>query len=155
MQSPSTNSRGTRLPHPDRNSPRAHPQASVSPTFPQSAAPPTFPTPFPTPQYGYNSRSAPATPPTSLSPPNWQRPRATSSYALESATIAFPEPQIHRGTSTRGISRPPSLPPRPDSETVPAQSHRGSVTSSKIQGSQVALRIDLERCRLRVSPSST
>lgn len=160
MQSPSTNSRGTsRQPHPDRISPHAHPQVFVSPSFPQSIPPSTFPTPFPTPQHDYHSRSTPVTPPASLSPPNWQRPRATSSYSLESATLAFPEPQVHRGTSIRGISRPPSLTPGSHSETAsrraPAVPHRNSVTGPKIQRAEVALRIDLKGHRSCVFSSST
>ena len=158
MQSHSTSSRGTsRQPHPDRISPHARPQAFVSPSISQGVPPSTFPTPFPTPQYDYYSRSTPVAPAASLSPPNWQRPRATSSYSLESAHLAFPEPQIHRGTSIRGISRPPSPPPRSDSASriAPAVPHRNSVTGPKIQRAEVALRIDLKRHRLCVFSSST
>lgn len=159
MQSHSTSSRGTsRQPHPDRISPHARPQAFVSPSFSQSVTPSTFPTPFPTPQYDYHSRSTPIAPAANLSP-NWRRPRATSSYSLESANLAFPEPQIHRGTSIRGISRPPSPPPRSDSETTSrvatAVPHRNSVTGPKIQRTEVALRIDLKRHHLYVFSSST
>jgi hypothetical protein len=156
MQPPSTNSRGgSRQPRPDRISPHAHPQALLSSTFSQSPsvlAPHTFPTPFPTPQYDFPSQSTPATHPAGLSPPNWQRPRASSSYALESATLAFPEPQLHRATSTRGVSRPPPLPPRTPSKELetapriaPALSHRNSVTGPKIQGAEVASQFHLER----------
>jgi hypothetical protein len=157
MQSTSTNSRrGSRRPHPDPISPHAHPQALLSPTFslsPSVQQPPhTFPTAFPTPQYDYASQSTPATQPPALLPSNWQRPRARSSYALEPATLAFPEPQLHRATSSRAVSRPPPLPPRTPSKELetapriaPALSHRDSVTGPKIQGAKVALRFHLER----------
>jgi hypothetical protein len=155
-QSTSTNSRGgSRHPqtHPDHIFPYAQPQpeALLSPTFSQSPstqAPLSFPTPFSTAQYDYFSHP---THPPSLSPPNWQRPRATSSYALETAaTLAFPEPQLHRATSTRAPSRPPPLPPRTprqetDLRTGPAPSHHNSVTGLETQGAEVALRFHLQR----------
>jgi hypothetical protein len=147
QQSTSTNSRGGAR-HPQIIFPYAQPQpeALVSPTFSQSPsthAPPTFPTPFSTEQYDYPSQSTHVTHPPSLSPPHWQRPRATSSYALESATLAFPEPQIHRATSTQSFSRPPPPPPRTPSQetdlrTSPAPPHRSSVTRLKPQGAEVA-----------------
>jgi hypothetical protein len=163
MQSTSTNSRGgSRHPqtHPDRIFPYAQPQpeALVSPTFSQSPStdpPLAFPTPFSTAQYDFPSQSTHATHSPGLSPPNWQRPRATSSYALESATLAFPEPQLHRATSTRAASRP--SPPRTtrqetDLRTSPAPSHRKSVTDLKTQGAEVALRFYLERHSLMRFP---
>jgi len=157
QQSTATNSRGgSRHPqtHPDHIFSYAQPppEALVSPTFAQSPSthpPLTFPTPFSTAQYDFPSQSTPATLPPSLSPPHWQRPRATSSYALESATLAFPEPQLHRRTSTRAISRPPPPPPRTsrqetDLRTSPAPPHRNSVASLKTQGAEVVLRFYLE-----------
>jgi len=166
MQSPSMNSRGgSRQPRPHRISPHAYPQDLLSPTLSQSPSvlpPHTFPTPFPTPQYDYPSQSTPATHPPSLSPPNWQRPRATSSYGLESATLAFPEPQLHRATSSRGIRRPPPLPPRTPTQDLesapriaPTLSDRSSVTGPKIQGAEVALKFHFERyCLCVFSPSA-
>lgn len=151
----STNSRGgSRHPqtHPDRIFPYAQPQpeALVSPTFSQSPSTPplAFPTPFSTAQYDFPSQSAHASYP-GLSPPNWQRPRASSSYASESATLAFPEPQLHRATSTGAASRPPPLPPRtPGQETdlrsSPAPPDRHSVTG-QTHGSEVMLRFYLKR----------
>ena len=155
QQSTSKNSRGGSRhpqshPDPDRIFPYAQPQpeALLSPTFSQSPSthpPLAFPTPFSTAQYDFPSQSTNATPSPSLSPSNWQRPRATSSYASESTTLAFPEPQIHRATSTRAASRPP--PPRtPRQETdlrsSPAPSHRNS---KKTQGAEVVLQFYLER----------
>ena len=158
QQSPSTNSRGgSRRPqtHPDRIFPYAQPQpeAFLSPTFSQSPsthAPLPFPTPFSTAQYDYPAQSTHSTYPSDILPPNWQRPRATSSYALESATLAFPEPQLHRTTSTHDISRPPPPPPRTprretDLRSSPALSHRNSITGLKTQGTEVALWLYLER----------
>lgn len=159
QQSTSTNSRGqSRHPqtHPDRiifPYAQPQPQALVSPTFSQSPSthpPLSFPIPFSTAQYEYPSQSTHATHPPSLSPPNWQRPRASSSYASESATLAFPEPQLHRATSTRALSRPPPPPPRTprqetDPRTGPAPSHRNSATDLKTQGAEVALWFYLER----------
>ena len=157
--STSTNSRGgPRHPptHPDHIFPYARPQpdALLSPTFPQSPStqpPLSFPTPFSTAQYDFPSQSTYATYSPGLSPPNWQRPRATSSYGSESATLAFPEPQLHRATSTRAASRPP--PPRTprqetDLRTSPAPPHRNSGTDLKTQGAEVALRFYLERYSL-------
>ena len=154
----STNSRGgSRRPqtHPDLIFPYAQPQpeALVSPTFSQSPStqpPLSFPTPFSTAQYDFPSQSTEPTYPSGLSPTNWQRPRATSSYGLESATLAFPEPQLHRATSTRAASRPPPPPPRTprqetDLRTSSAPSHRNSDTGLKTQGAEVALRFYLER----------
>lgn len=150
QQSTSTNSRGgSRHPqtHPDRIFPYAQPQPEAfgSPTFSQSPStqtPLTFPTPFLTAQYDYPSQSTHATRPPSLSPPNWQRPRATSSYALESATLTFPEPQIHRATSTQSLPHPPPPPRTPrqetDIRTSPAPPHRSSVTGLETQGAEVA-----------------
>lgn len=156
--STSTNSRGgSRHPptHPGYILPYAQPQpeALVSPTFSQSPStqpPLLFPTPFSTAQYDFPSQSTYATHSPGLSPPNWQRPRATSSYGSESATLAFPEPQLHRATSTRAASRPPPPPPRTprqetDFRTSPAPPHRNSGTDLKTQGAEVALRFDFER----------
>src|SRR6267154_1924874 len=159
MQSPtSTNSRGgSRHPqtHPTRIFPYAQPQpeALLSPAFSQSPSmdpPLPFPTPFSTAQYDFPSQSTYATHPPGLSPPNWQITRATSSYSLESSTLAFPEPQLHRATSARASSRPPPPPPRTprqetDLRTTPAPSHRNSGTGLKTQGAEVALRFYLER----------
>jgi len=107
MPSPPSNSRssGSRQSRPHLPSPHHNSQAYVPSTFVQSPSEPaqSFPFPFPTPQYNYTPQS------TSLSAPNWHRPRATSSYASESSTLAFPEPQLHRATSAR--ARPPSPPP--------------------------------------------
>jgi hypothetical protein len=161
QQSTSTNSRGGSRhlqSHPDRIFPYAQPQPDslLSPTFSQSPSthpPLSFPTPFSTAQYDFPSQSTHPTYLPSPSPPNWQRPRATSSYALESGTLAFPEPQLHRATSTRAASRPPPLPPRSprqetDLRTSSAPSHRNSNTGLKTQGAEVALRIYLERLSL-------
>jgi hypothetical protein len=165
QQSSSTNSRASsRHPHPDRIFPYAHPQpeALLSPAFFQSPStvpspPPTFPTPFSTAQYDYPSQSTPPTYPPNLSPPNWQRQRATSSYALESATLAFPEPQLHRATSNRAISRPPPPPPPPRTpsrhvETVPHTSpvppYLNSAIGPKVQDAKVAFTVCHERHRL-------
>ncbi|KAH9960831.1 hypothetical protein BC827DRAFT_1205615 [Russula dissimulans] len=93
---PSQGSRPTHVPLPPTSQP------FLSPTFVQSPSgpAPSFPIPF-------LLRS--------------MRPRATSSYASESPTLAFPEPQLHRATSARAIPRrnsgtspltPPALPPR-------------------------------------------
>lgn len=146
---------GSRHPHPDRISPHAHPQALGSPTVSQSPSfpPHAFPTPFPTPQHDYPSQSMPTAYPSSLlSPPNWQRPRASSSYSLESATLAFPEPQLYRQTSSEDVSHPPPPPPRTprrDLETTPritpALSHRNS---TKFQGAEVALRFHFRKTSL-------
>lgn len=154
QQSTSTNNRGrSRHPqtHPDHIF-LPQPDALVSPIFSQSpsAQPPlAFPTPFSTAQYDFPSQSTHATH-AGLSPPNWQRPRATSSYASESATLAFPEPQLHRATSSQDLSRPPPLPPRtPRQETDlctrPAPSHHSSISGLKTQGPEVVLRLYLER----------
>jgi hypothetical protein len=149
---PSTNSRGGSR-HPPNIFPYAQPQpeALVSPTFSQSPStqpPLLFPTPFSTAQYDFPSQSTYATHSPGLSPPNWQRPRATSSYGSESATLAFPEPQLHRATSTRAASHP-HLPRTPrqeiDLRTSPAPPHRNSGTGLKTQGAEVALRFYLER----------
>jgi hypothetical protein len=101
MHPSSSNTSRSRQPRLDTVSSHAFPQAIVSPTFLQSPSsiPQAFP--FPNPQYDH-----PPDPP-NLLPPNWQRPRATSSYALESTTLAFPEPQLYRSTSTRAPSPPP------------------------------------------------
>lgn len=150
QQSTSTNSRGSRRPQSEAQItfPYAQPQpeALVYPAFSQSPSdhpPLTFPTPFSTAQYDYPSQSTHTTHPPSLSPPHWQRPRATSTYASELATLAFPEPQIHRATSTQSLSRPPPPPPRTsrretDLRTSPAPPHRSSVTGPKTQGAEVA-----------------
>src|SRR5260370_36806335 len=154
QQSTSTNSRQSpRHPHPVF--PYAHPQPEtlLSPTFSLSPStvpfpPPTFPTPFSTAQYDYFPQSTPPTYPPNLSPLNWQRPRATSSYALESATLAFPEPQLHRATSNRAISRPPPLPPQTPSQRVqtaphtsPAPPYLNSVAGPKLQDAKVAFTV--------------
>src|SRR6267142_4617876 len=108
MSSSNSTSRGSssrsRRPQLDSVSSHVFPQPIVSPAFLQSPSsiPQAFPFPsFPTPQY-----DRPPDPP-NLLPPNWQRPRATSSYASESTTLAFPEPQLYRSTSTRAPSPPP------------------------------------------------
>jgi hypothetical protein len=154
QSSTSTNSRGgSRHPqtHPDRIFPYAQPQpeALVSPTFSQSPSThPTlaFPTPFSTAQYDFPSQSTHSTHSSGLSPPNWQRPRATSSYASESATLAFPEPQLHRATSNRAPPPPPRTPRQEtDLRASPAPSFRNSVTGLKPQGAEVALRFYLDR----------
>jgi len=136
MHSSSSNSRGSgsrpRQPRLDSISPDAHPQTSGIP-------PQAFLSPFPIPQYDHPSH------PSSLLPGTWQRPRATSSYRLESPTLAFPEPQLHRATSTKAPSRPPSPPPRNSRHDLgasppitPALSHRSSVTDSKFHSPEVA-----------------
>jgi len=123
MHSPPSNSRSSGS-HPTQphlvHFPSPHPnsQSFLSPTFVQSPSEPAPSFPFPTPQYGY----APQSTSTSLSPANWQRPRATSSYASESSTLAFPEPQLHRATSARAISRPPP----PPSPRIPGHDSRKS-----------------------------
>jgi hypothetical protein len=163
MHSSSSNSRGSgsrpRQPRLDGISPDAHPQTIVSPTFLQSPSgipPQAFLSPFPIPQYDHPSH------PSSLLPANWQRPRATSSYRLESPTLAFPEPQLHRATSTKAPSRPPSPPPRTSRHDLgasppitPALSHRSSVTDSKIHSPEVAFEpLRREVCRLCIFSSS-
>jgi len=158
MSTSTNNQRGSRHP-PNHIFPYAHPQpeASVSPTFSQSPStlptpPLAFPSPFSTAQYDFPSRPTSTTHLPGLSPLNWERPRATSSYALESATLAFPEPQLHRGTSAQAISRPPPVPPRTprqDVETAPrtspAPSHRGSVPDPKLRDAKVSVAVYLER----------
>ena len=137
MHSSSSNSRGStsrsRQPHLDSISSHAFPQAIVSPTSFQNPEV-TFPS-FPTPQYGYPPD------PSNLLPPNWQRPRATSSYASESTTLAFPEPQVHRSTSARA----PSPPPRTSRHALdrsplpaPALPQRNSATGPKTHSTEVA-----------------
>jgi len=156
MRSSSSTSRGSNLrprqPHLDSTSPHGHPQAIVSPDFLQSPSgitPPTFPSAFPTSQYDYPSQ------PSDLLPLNWQRPRATSSYTLEPPNLAFPEPQLHRATSTRARSRPHSPSPQTSRydvgvspHTTPALSHRDSFISPKPRTAEVAFwRLHLETCR--------
>ena len=151
MHSSSSNNRGSnprsRQPHIDSISPHPHPQPVVSSPFVQS--PQAFPSAFltPQPQYDYPSQ------PSNLLPPNWQRPRATSSYTLESATLAFPEPHLHRATSTRAQSRPPSPSPRTSGYDLgvsppitPALSHRDSFISPKPHTKEVAFWLHLETC---------
>jgi hypothetical protein len=143
MHSSSSNNRGSnsrsRQPHLDSVSPHAFPQPTVSPNFIQSptAVPPqAFPS-FPTPQYDYPPS------PSNLSPPNWQRPRATSSYASESSTITFPEPQFYRSTSTR-VPSPSPRTPRHDLDRSPRSSPalppRKSATGPKTHGTEVAFK---------------
>lgn len=146
MHSSSSNSRGSNLrprqPHLDSTSPHTYPQAVISPDYLQSPSgitPQAFPSAFPTPQYDYPSQ------PSNLLPPNWQRPRATSSYTLESPTLTFPEPQLHRATSTRAHSRPPSPSPRTSRydlgvspHITPALSHRDSFIGRKPHTTEVA-----------------
>lgn len=142
MHSSSSNSRASRQPHPAP--PNAHSQTSLSSPFLQSPSDThtkTIPPLFPTPQYDNPFGSMSISQPPTLSPPDWQRPRATSSYALESATLAFPEPQLYRATSTRAASRPPS--PRASRHDLgtphltPALSHRSSVTGLKTLKTEV------------------
>jgi hypothetical protein len=144
MHSPPPNNRGSssrsRQHQLDGVSSHAFPQPIVSPTFLQSAPdtpPQAFPS-FPIPQYGYTSD-----PSTNLLSSSWQRPRATSSYALEAPTLAFPEPQIHRSTSTRA----PSPPPRASQHDLdrapispPPLPPRKSITHPKPHSTKVALR---------------
>ena len=163
MHSPSSNNRGSnprsRQPHLDTIPPRAHPQAILSPDFLQSPSgitPQTFPSAFPTSQYDYPSQ------PSNLLPPNWQRPRATSSYTLESPTLAFPEPHIHRATSTRAHSRPPSPSPQTtrydlgvSPHITPDLSHRNSFISPDPHTTEVAFwRLHLETRRSYIFSSS-
>jgi hypothetical protein len=147
MHSSSSNNRGSnsrsRQPHLDSSvSPPAFPQPTVSPNFIQSpSAIPPQAFPFPTPQqYDYPQS------PSNLSPPppnNWQRPRATSSYASESSTITFPEPQFYRSTSTR-VPSPSPRTPRHDLDrsprSPPALPPRKSATGPKTHGTEVAFR---------------
>ena len=154
MQSSSSNNNlRPRQPHLD-STPHGHPQAIVSPDFLQSPlgiTPPTFPSAFPTSQYDNDYPSEPS----NLSPLNWQRPRATSSYTLEQPNLAFPEPQLHRATSTRAHSRPASPSPRTSRydvgvspHTTPALSHHDSFISPKPRTTEVTLwRLHLETCR--------
>jgi len=159
MHSSSSNNRGSRQPHIDSISPHPHQQAIVSSDFVQSPSgitPQAFPSAFLTPQYDYVPQ------PSDLLPPNWQRPRATSSYTLESATLAFPEPQLHRATSTRALSRPPSPSPRTSGydlgvspRITPALSHHDSFISPKPHTKEVAFwRLHLETCRSYIFSSS-
>jgi hypothetical protein len=151
----SSNNRGSnprsRQPHIDSISPHSHQQPIISSPSVQSPSgihPQAFPSAFLTPQYDYFSQ------PSSLLPPNWERPRATSSYTLESATLAFPEPQLHRAASTRAQPRPPSPPPRTSGydsgvspRITPALSHRDSFISPKPHTKEVAFRLlHLETC---------
>ena len=142
MHSPSSYSRGSssrpRQPQLDSVSSHAFPRAIVSPTFIQSpsSTPQTFPF-YPTPQYDHPQD------PSNLLPPNWQRPRATSSYTLESTTLAFPEPQLYRSTSTRVPSpHPRTLQHDLDRSPLPtpALPHRNSATDSKTHKTEVASR---------------
>ena len=80
-----------------------------------------------------------------ISPPNWQRPRASTSYMLESPTVAFPEPQLHRATSAGAHSSPPSTPGRISRHRLgaslhitPGLSHRNSFFGSKTHSAEVA-----------------
>jgi hypothetical protein len=125
----------SRRPPIDSASSHVFPQPDVSPAFFQSPSsiPQAFP--FPTPQFDRPSE------PSSLLPPNWQRPRATSSYASESSTLAFPEPQLYRSTSTRAPSPPPRT-SRHDLDRSPLPTPplppRNSATSPKTHSTEVA-----------------
>lgn len=73
--------------------------------------------------------------------PTFQRQRAISSYALDSATVKFPEPQLYRAGSSKAAYRPltPNLDSRNDLRTQPRPSppppptlpHRNSTASPK------------------------
>jgi hypothetical protein len=128
-----------------RVSPQEHPPTLLSPTYPHVQSPSSpreqsFPTPFYSPQPISAPYPAPA----------WQRPRASSSYALDAPTLAFPEPQLHRATSTKAIARPPS-PPSQHSRSglgtpvyvAPALSHRKSAPGLKTYGTEVAFMLFL------------
>lgn len=159
--SSSSNNRGSnprsRQPHLDSFSPQPHPQPTDFVQTPSGITPQAFPSTFLTPQYDYPSQ------PSNLLPPNWQRPRATSSYTLESATLAFPEPQLHRATSTRAPSRPPSPSPRTSGYDVgvsphitPALSHRDSFIAPKSHAKEVPFwPLHLETCRSYIFSAST
>jgi hypothetical protein len=56
--------------------------------------------------------------------PTFQRQRAISSYALDSGTVKFPEPQLYRAGSSKATYRPltPNLDSRNDLRTRPRPS---------------------------------
>jgi hypothetical protein len=107
------------------------------------------PTPFPRQDY---------LPPSStdhhdFSPSTFQRQRAISSYALESATVSFPEPQLYRsGSSKATVTYRPLTPtnqdfrndlrttPRgPSPALQPALPPRNSVANPETEGIQVTI----------------
>jgi hypothetical protein len=148
MHLPSSNNRGAdaALPRLHRISPQAYPPTQLSPTYthvqsPSSLQHQSLLTPFP--QHDQHTRpSQPIS--TGLLTTGWQRPRASSSYALETATVTFPEPQLHRATSTKAISSPrppPSQYSRSDLgaslHVIPALSHRKSAPSFKPYSAEV------------------
>jgi hypothetical protein len=118
------------------SSPGSSSRSTRPQVFPQPSIPQAFLS-FPTPQYD----RPPDLP--NLLPPNWQRPRATSSYASESTTLAFPEPQLYRSTSTRAPSPPPRT-SRHDLDRsplpIPPLPTRNSATGPKIHSTEVAFK---------------
>ncbi|KAI0303762.1 hypothetical protein B0F90DRAFT_1816034 [Multifurca ochricompacta] len=87
----------------------------------------------------------------------WQRQRAISSYQLESATLTFPEPQLHRATSSKAILRPHSPPSYKPHQRAPASSHRNSVAAAldthKAEAAVLEDQPDLNKLRLELFQS--
>ncbi|KAH9063839.1 hypothetical protein EDB87DRAFT_1829598 [Lactarius vividus] len=96
--SPTSNRGSRRQPHPDPST-----FDLVQNSYQQAS-----PTPFP--QYDYPPHS---TDQHDFSAPTFHRQRAISSYALDSGTLKFPEPQLYRASSGKATYRP-LTPPNPD-----------------------------------------
>ncbi|KAH9037804.1 hypothetical protein EDB85DRAFT_1860932 [Lactarius pseudohatsudake] len=130
--SPPPSNRGSRRqPHPDPS------------TFDLVQNPYRQASPTPFPQYDYPPRS---TDQHDFSAPTFQRQRAISSYALDSGTLKFPEPQLYRASSGKATYRPLTPPNRDyrsdlrtSSLTPPALPPRNFVASPEIGDTQVAL----------------
>ena len=127
--SPSPSNRGSRQPHLE------HPPALQNPYSP---------TLFPRPDY----LPASSTDQYDFSAPPYQRQRAISSYAMDSATLAFPEPQLYRSGSSKATYRPPNqdfrndlqIPPLPSPAFPPALPPRDFVASPQTDVKQVTFR---------------
>ncbi|KAI9439979.1 hypothetical protein H4582DRAFT_1565649 [Lactarius indigo] len=125
------------------------------------------PTPFP--QYDYLSPSS--TNQHDFSPPTFQRQRAISSYALDSGTLKFPEPQLYRASSGKATYRPLTPPnrdyrsdqgisPRPSPAPPPALPPRNFIANPEINDAQpltqhVAPETPLDTSKPRYQPVLT
>jgi len=134
-------------PSPSNRSSRRQPHLEhpLTSDFVQDPYRQTSPTPFP--QYDYLPPNS--TDQHDFPTPTFQRQRAISSYALDSGTLTFPEPQLYRASSSKATYRPLTPPnrnfrsdlrtsPRPSPALPPTLPPRKFVASPETDGRQVA-----------------